>query len=86
MSINVKNPEAEYLVDELKRRTGKDTTDLLLDLLRREQARLDEGVGQRIAMGLDADRRLRETWDSLLIVDPRPIDEIVAYDENGLPA
>ena len=86
MSINVRNPEAEYLVDELKRRTGKDTTDLLLDLLRREQARLDEGVGQRIAIGLDADRRLRETWDSLLIVDPRPIDEIVAYDENGLPA
>lgn len=86
MSINVTNPEAEYLVDELKRRTGKDTTDLLLDLLRREQARLDEGIGQRIAIGLDADRRLRETWDSLLIVDPRPIDEIVAYDENGLPA
>lgn len=85
MSINVKNPEAEYLVDELKRRTGKDTTDLLLDLLRREQARLDEGVGQRIAKARADTHALVERWNSLPIVDPRPIDEIVAYDENGLP-
>ncbi len=71
MSINVKNPEAEHLVDELKRRSGKDTTDLLLDLLRREQARLDEGVEQRIAAGHQADHRLEDTWDRLPIVDPR---------------
>lgn len=85
MSINAKDLEVERLVGELKRRTGKGTTDLLLDLLRREQARLDEGVGQRIAKARADTHALVERWNSLPIVDPRPIDEIVAYDENGLP-
>ena len=41
MSIDVKNEEAERLVAELTKKTGKGTTDLLLDLLRREKERVD---------------------------------------------
>ena len=37
MSINIKNREAEALLAELKRRTGRGATDLLLELLRREK-------------------------------------------------
>ena len=85
MSINVKNPEAEQLVAELKRHTGKGTTDFLLDLLRREKARVEAEVQRRIASGLEADRRLQEAWARLPVIDPRPLEEIVEYDENGLP-
>jgi hypothetical protein len=85
MSINIKNKEAERLLDELKARTGRGTTDLLLELLRKEQARLDDEVERRIQEGLAADQRLRESWHARPLVDPRPIDEILAYDEDGLP-
>jgi hypothetical protein len=85
VSINIKNKEAERLLDEIKARTGKGTTDLLLDLLRRERARLDEDVQRRIQEGLEADERLRRSWNARPVVDPRPIDEILAWDEDGLP-
>ena len=85
MSINVKNQEAERLVAELKTRTGKGTTDLLLGLLRREKERLDRDVEKRIAEGLEVDRRLRERWLARPAIDPRPLDQIIEYDENGLP-
>lgn len=85
MSINIKNKEAERLLSEIKARTGKGTTDLLLDLLRREKARLDEGFEREIADALESARILRENWNKRPLVDPRPIDEILDYDENGLP-
>lgn len=85
MSINIKNKEAERLVAELKARTGKGTTDLLLDLLRRERERLDVDVEHSVQQGMDNARRLQEAWRSLPVVDHRPLDEIIAYDENGLP-
>jgi hypothetical protein len=33
---------------------------------------------------LAADERLRASWYALPLVDPRPIEEILAYDEDGL--
>jgi hypothetical protein len=85
VSINIKNKEAERLLAELKARTGRGTTDLLLDLLRQEQARLDEERERRVQDGLDADQSFRESWNARPLVDPRPIEEILAYDEDGLP-
>jgi hypothetical protein len=85
MSINVKNAEAERLVAELKRRKGVGTTDLLLDLLRRETARMEAEMETRAREGLEIDRRYRESWLALPVVDPRPFDEVLEWDENGLP-
>lgn len=85
MSINIKNKEAEQLLAELKTHTGKGTTDLLLDLLRQEKARLDAEVERQIEIGRQADRRLQEQWAQLPIIDPRPLDQIIEYDEDGLP-
>ncbi len=39
MSINLKNREAEVLLAELKAATGKGTSQIVLELLRREAAR-----------------------------------------------
>lgn len=81
MSITIENAEAEALLSELSVMTHSPQPDLLLDLLRRERGRLE----REIAEGLEADRLLREGLSRRSLIDPRPIDEILAWDENGLP-
>jgi hypothetical protein len=73
MSINIKNKEAEALVAELKARTGKGTTD---------RRAAEE---RRIEQALAAMRKLQDTWSKLPVIDPRPIEEILQFDEDGLP-
>lgn len=85
MSINIKNREAEALIAELKQRTGKGTTDLLLDLLRREKERVEADFQALLEEAREQDRRIIERWNSRPLLDPRPIEEILAFDANGLP-
>jgi hypothetical protein len=85
MSINIKNKEAERLLADLKARTGRGATDLLLELLRKEQARLDAERQRGIAEGLESMRILQESWEMLPVIDPRSPEEIWDFDENGLP-
>lgn len=81
MSITIENAEAEMLLEEMSARTGRPGT----DLLRRERERLEDETARRIAEGLAADDEMRTRWNARALVDPRPIDEILAFDENGLP-
>lgn len=85
MSINIKNKEAERLLGEIKARTGQGTTDLLLDLLRREHERLEVERQREIAEGLESMRILQENWAKLPVIDPRSPEEVWDYDDNGLP-
>jgi hypothetical protein len=85
VSINVKNARVEELVAKLKKQTGKGTTDLLLDLLERENERLEADFEARLEEAREQDRRIIERWNSRPLLDPRPLDQIVEYDENGLP-
>ncbi|MBY0298589.1 MAG: type II toxin-antitoxin system VapB family antitoxin [Methylobacterium sp.] len=88
MSIAIDHPEAEALLAEIEARTGRDPGDLLLDLLRRERDRLarDRTVERRIADGLAADRDLQAQWRSGRVLDARSPDEVLGYDESGLPS
>lgn len=79
MSINVKNPRVDELVAKLKKQTGKGTTDLLLDLLERENERLEADFQARLREAQEADCRLQDAWAKGS--GPTEID----YDENGLP-
>lgn len=83
MSINIKNREAEALLGEIKAATGKGTTELLLDLLRAEAGR------QRRLRDVDVRRRrIREIvrdYRSRMPEKPQSPDEIIGYDEDGLP-
>ncbi|GJE59273.1 type II toxin-antitoxin system VapB family antitoxin [Methylobacterium trifolii] len=81
MSITIENAEAEALLNELTARTHRSEPDLLVDLLRRERERLERDIAEGIASG----RLLHERTVASPLVDPRPIDEILAYDEHGLP-
>ena len=84
MSVNIKNREVETLLAEIKAVTGKGTSQIVLDLLRREAARL------RRQHGVDERRRRIEAigrrYSARLPAQPAPPDEIVGYDETGLPA
>ncbi|MCJ2137666.1 type II toxin-antitoxin system VapB family antitoxin [Methylobacterium sp. J-026] len=85
MSIIIENAEVEALLTDLAAETRQPAPDLLLALLRRERKRLRDDGGRRIAQGLAADEAMRRGLNASPLADPRPIDEILAYDEQGLP-
>ncbi|KQP58809.1 MULTISPECIES: type II toxin-antitoxin system VapB family antitoxin [unclassified Methylobacterium] len=86
MSITIEDPDFETLLAEVAASAGRNGTDLLVDLLRRERERLDEERAHRIAEGLKADDDLRAQWSALSVVDERIPVDVLSYDENGLPA
>ena len=85
MSIIIENAEAEALLADLAKATRRPAPDLLLELLRRERARVAADRDRDRADAVASGRLLHERWTAAAEVDPRPIGEILAYDENGLP-
>lgn len=86
MSITIENAEIEALVADLTETTRRKAPDLLLELLRRERERMSGEAERRIAEGLAADEAMRRRLAASEIDVPGPIDEILAWDEHGLPA
>ncbi|MEJ7764459.1 MAG: type II toxin-antitoxin system VapB family antitoxin [Acidimicrobiales bacterium] len=82
MALSIKNDDADRLARELAAATGETLTDAVLvalqERLARERARGEAGIIHRI-------RRLAAEIDDIPVLDPRPADEIVGYDEHGLP-
>jgi antitoxin VapB len=83
MPLNIRNPEADELASELAQLTGQTKTDAVIDALRQRLAetrarRRPDSMADRIARISDRCRRLP-------ILDERTPDEILGYDETGLP-
>lgn len=82
--ISIQDAEAEDLLDRIARRTGRRPAEVIVDLLRAEAAR-----GETVAAtGGDAVARTRQLWRELEqrpVLDPRPLDDVLGYDETGLP-
>jgi hypothetical protein len=85
MSINIKNKEAERLLAEIKQKTGKGTSEVVLGLLRTEHARLTEDQQRRVAEAIEWTRQ----WQARIAANTPPdapsVDEILQWDEDGLP-
>lgn len=81
MHLNIKNDEAHRLVSELARLTGETLTSAVTTALRetleRKRQRRD-GVAERLM-------EIGRCYAALPDRDPRSADEIIGYDENGLP-
>jgi hypothetical protein len=82
-SINIKNEEAAELAAELTALTGKGTTELILELLRREAAERNK------TLGLEQHRR---RIDAILRRARKKIPKqapatrhVLQYDKHGLP-
>jgi antitoxin VapB len=82
VAFSIKNEEADELARRLAAATGESLTDAVLIALRerlqREEARRRAGLVERLM-------RLSEEVSALPILDDRTDDEIIGYDEHGLP-
>jgi antitoxin VapB len=84
MGLSIKDPETDRLARELALITGESLTvairQALAERLTRERAR-------RHAGGLTAAvRRIQETVAALPVLDDRPADVLLGYDDDGLPS
>lgn len=83
MALSIKHPEADRLARELSRATGESLTEAVMRAL---QERLLRQQGRAAAPPLSETlRALRLKWATLPVLDPRSPDEILGYDEQGLP-
>jgi len=83
MSLNIKNPEAHRLAREVAERTGDSLTGAVVEALRLRLAALERAGPDPDILAAIADvQRLVATLPDL---DTRPADEILGYDEAGLP-
>ena len=83
MALSIKDPEADRLVRELAAETGESITEAARrafeERLHRVRARRDSGVGREAVWEIIERARARP------VADPRTEDEILGYDENGVP-
>ena len=83
MALNIRNPEAEKLSAELARATGETRTEAVTKALRDRLVRIRrERTGRRLADELE---EIAEHCANLPVLDSRRAEEIVGYDDTGLP-
>lgn len=83
MALNIRNPETERLAEELARETGETKTEAVTRALRDRLLRLRRERGRRrLADELDA---IALHCAALPVRDDRPPDDILGYDQHGLP-
>lgn len=83
MPMSIKSLRAERLARELAAKTGESLTGAIEKALEERLRRLQiEQRGARLATQVE---EILHRVDKLPILDPRTPDEIVGYDEHGLP-
>lgn len=83
MPLNIRNPETERLAAELARRTGETKTEAVTRALRERLARLRRArARRRLADELE---EIARHCAALPVLDRRTPDEILGYDDQGLP-
>ena len=82
MALSIKNPEVEQLARDLAEKTGETITDAVMVALRERLARQED---DRRAFKTRRLREISEMGRKLPHLDTRSIDEIMGYDEIGLP-
>lgn len=83
MPLSIKNPRTEKLARALADRTGESITEAVEAAVRDRLARLDRP--QEAAQGRQRVERLLRELDALPDLDTRTADEILGYDDRGLP-
>ncbi len=80
MVLSIKNAKADQLARELAELTGESITTTVVTSL---QARLELERRRRRTRGLGD---IVERFNELPVLDPRNPDDIVGYDQHGLPS
>ena len=83
MALNIRNPETERLAEDLAKLAGETKTEAVTKALRDRLARLRrERAGRPLAEELD---RIATHCASLPVLDHRTAEDILGYDDHGLP-
>lgn len=83
MALSIKDPEADRLARELAARTGETLTQAIVVALRERLAR---ETGRTRAVPLREElAAIRRRCADLPVLDSRSPDEILGYDERGVP-
>jgi antitoxin VapB len=83
MPLSIKNGATERLARQVARETGESITEAIEKALEERLARLKSKRRSRI-LGTQIDDLLRR-MDALPTLDARTADEILGYDERGMP-
>jgi len=85
MALSIKDPEADRLARAVAARTGETLTQAVINALRDRLAReerKDHDVDSRVADAMEVGRH----YVSQPLRDDRTAEEILGYDERGLPS
>ncbi len=85
MTLEIKDPEADNLARELARTTGETIPQAVLNALRERLAR-EKARQSRPQAPAEAFIQIGQACAALPLLDTRPGDEIIGYDEQGVPA
>lgn len=83
MALNIRNAETERLAEDLAKLAGETKTEAVTKALRDRLARVRRERARRpLAEELD---RIAAHCASLPVLDSRTAEDILGYDDNGLP-
>ena len=83
MALSIKDPETDRLARALAEATGETLTEAIRRAIEERLARQKpRSAHYRIQTAV---RRVQERLASLPVLDPRPADELLGYDEHGVP-
>jgi antitoxin VapB len=85
MGVFIKKPEAEAKIRELAARTGETLTDAIERAVDDRLAKLGPPPQRKGRIDRKKLAELLAYFDSLPVDDPRSPDEIIGYDEKGVP-
>ncbi|WLB24506.1 type II toxin-antitoxin system VapB family antitoxin [Bradyrhizobium japonicum] len=83
MALSIKDPETEQLARTLAERTGESITTATKRALE-ERLRRTSSNARKAALLEDLEA-IQRRWNALPVLDNRTPDEIIGYDENGIP-
>jgi antitoxin VapB len=83
MGLSIEHAEADRLAHELAEATGQSVTDAVLQALRERLSReREKGPTSHLR---DKLRAIRKRCSTLPVLDHRSPEEIIGYDDHGLP-
>ncbi len=84
MALSIKNNETERLARQVAREAGETLTEAIERSLRERLQRLHQPKRERLLVERLED--ILQRVDALPTLDTRPADEILGYDEQGMPS
>jgi len=84
MALSIKNPQADRLARELAELTGEGLTEAVMNALK-ERLRRERGRAYPAPLREEL-ATIRERCSRLPVRDPRSAEEIIGYDDAGVPS